>query len=180
MVPILAMALAASALADIRRSEGRTVGRWLALAGLALAVGFASQAVTATFTEGVIARKRAAATATAWLDAVRSGRVVDAISVSSPRALPAEVETRDGPPPGPEVRIEAFRDMEAVKAVAACGTTSPVITSARRTDEGWLVRVSLAGCGTSGDLLIEVAPRLATRAGRAIEEWLVNAVTLDP
>ncbi len=179
MLPIVAIALAAAALADIRRSEGHTVGRWIALAGLALAVGFASQAASAALTETMIVRQRAIATATAWVDAVRTGRVADAIAVSSQRALPAGVDTRHGPPPGPEVKVEAFREMPAVKAVAACGTTALTIASVDRADDGWLIRISLAGCGSSGDLLIFVAPRLVTRAGRAVEEWLVNDLRLD-
>lgn len=180
MLPIVAIALAAAALAEIRRSEGHTVGRWLALAGLALAVGFASQAASATLTDSMISRQRAIATATAWVEAVRAGRVADAIAISSPRALPAPAENRHGPPPGPDARVESFSEMPVVKAVAACGTTTPTITSvARAEDDGWLIRIPLDGCGRSGDLLIAVAPQLAARAGRAVEEWLVNAVMLE-
>ena len=44
MLPLVAMLLAAVALIDLSRSEGRRVGRGAALVGLALAIGFAAQA----------------------------------------------------------------------------------------------------------------------------------------
>ena len=72
MLPLVAIALAVVALADFGRSEGRKVGRWAALMGLALAVGFVCQAVATAWADHMIARGRAVATATTWLDAVRT------------------------------------------------------------------------------------------------------------
>jgi hypothetical protein len=50
MMPLVAVALAVAALRDLERAEGRRVGRPLALAGLALAIGFAIQGLAATLT----------------------------------------------------------------------------------------------------------------------------------
>ena len=65
MIPLVALALAVAALADLRRAEGKRAGRPLALIGLALAVGFAAQAFTAGVIDSWIARTRAAAAADA-------------------------------------------------------------------------------------------------------------------
>jgi hypothetical protein len=176
MLPIVAIALAAAALAEIRRSEDHMAGRWIALAGLAMAVGFASQSMAAACAERLVVRHRAMATATAWVEAVRTGRFADAIAISSPRAIPAAETDRSAPPPSPDATIATFRELPVVHAVAACATAVPTIADASRTDDGWVIRMAL---GTSDDLLVAVAPRLVTRRGQAIEEWLVNGFSLD-
>ncbi len=180
MLPLVAIALAAAALAGIRRSEGRIVGRWIALAGLALAVGFTSQAIAAAMTARAIARHRAEATARAWVEAVRAERLADAIAVSSPRSLPMVESDRHGPPLGPEAKIDAFRELPAVRAVMACTAAAPVIAGMERVDNGWVIRLPLEGCGMPNDLVLSVAPQLVTRRGRALEEWLVNELRLEP
>lgn len=87
MIPLVAVALAVAALADLRRAEGRRAGRLLALIGLGLAVGFAAQATTGAMIDRWIARQRATAAAAAWIDAVCDERLTDAISMCAPGAF---------------------------------------------------------------------------------------------
>ncbi|RLS82796.1 MAG: hypothetical protein DWI04_04340, partial [Planctomycetota bacterium] len=75
-VPLVGIALAAAALADVARPEARKAGRLAALTALALSMGFGAQAVTGHFVDRWIMASRAKAAARAWIDAIREGRTV--------------------------------------------------------------------------------------------------------
>jgi len=177
MLPLLAIALALAALAEIRRSEGRTVGRWAALVGLALAAGFVSQATTAAFADRWLAARRAGATATAWVESIRDGRLADALAASSPPAQPAEPHDHGGGErPSAVDRLAAFGDLPAVRAIAAA-KAPPKITAVERSNTAWRVRLALPA---GGALLLAVEPQLVPRGPRVIERWLVTDFTLEP
>jgi len=186
MLPLIAVMLAVVALVDLRRSEGKRAGRPLALAGLALALGFAAQAAAAGFVHGWIARQRAGVAAEAWIDAVRDGRMADALAMCGPGgfSLPADVAAAPEPPT-PAVREEAFRSVPAVQAVSACGTVRPeVIRVDRRTgagdDDAWKVSADLSACGgPGGTLRIDVAARSETGQRGTVERWLVVGLDVD-
>lgn len=180
MLPLVAIVLAVVALAEIRTSEGHKVGRWPALGGLALAVGFVSQAFATMLAEGMITKQRATATAVAWIDAIREERLDDALAVSSPGALVAAGPDRHDAALDPEARLQAFRALPEVTAVAGCGDTRPHQLVVERSEEGWVVRFSLEPCGSARELTLAVAPRLVAVRGKAIEEWRVNAFTFAP
>ena len=55
VVPLVAIAVAAAAIRDVSRSGARKAGRLAAIAGLALAAGFSSQAIVAGITARAIA-----------------------------------------------------------------------------------------------------------------------------
>lgn len=75
IVPLLAVLVSAAALRRIARSEGALIGRPVALAGLALALLFASLAVGGTLSRQWIAKRQAEAFAQSWLDMVRDGQL---------------------------------------------------------------------------------------------------------
>ncbi len=177
MLPLVAIALAAVALAKIRKSEGRTAGRWLALGGLALAIGFVTQTFATRLVEGMVAKQRATATAESWVTAIREGRLDDALAVSSPGALMA---IEHDAAVDRETRREAFQALPEVAVVAGCDDTPPPRTATERIQEGWVVRFSLEACGSTRTLTIAVAPRVVALRGQAIEEWRVNGFTLEP
>ncbi len=185
MIPLVALALAVAALADLRRAEGKRAGRPLALIGLALAVGFAAQAFTAGVIDSWIARNRAAAAADAWIDAVREERLTDAMSICGPGAfsLPHAV-TMAAEPPTPDVREAAFRAVPAVAAVMGCAAVRPVVTDISRPRDGglaWMVTADLSGCGgTAESLRIIVEPRSETGPRGTLERWLVVSLGLEP
>lgn len=181
VLPLLAVVMAAAALADLRREEGRRAGRPLALAGLALAIGFSAQAIAAAVIDGWIMGGRASATAMAWVDAVRQGRFTDAAGLCSPAALPGP----GGDPFAAGVSREdlqaAFRDAPAVMSVAACGEVRPPVTVSRSPagDGGWIARVDLASCGLEGgSVTLRVAARTAARGRGTVERWLVTGFDL--
>jgi hypothetical protein len=180
MLPLVAIALAIVALAEIRKSEGRTAGHWPALGGLALAVGFVAQAFTTTLVEGMVAKQRATATAVSWVTAIREGRLDDALAVSSPGALMAIEHDRHDATVDPAARREAFQALPEVTAVTGCSEALPRETSAERTGEGWVVRISLEPCGSPRELTLAVTPRLVAVRGQAVEEWRVSGFALEP
>lgn len=183
MVPLIGIGLSAAALADIAGSGGTKAGRPLALVGLALAVGFGSQAVTGSLVETWILGHRARATATIWADAVRSGRMADALAASGPgfTAPPG------GPSPGSvdsdEARLARFTAAAGVADVQACGAATPTIVDADPlgTDDGaWVVRLSLGPCGSDRVLRLTVAPSATAGAGTLLERWLVRRAEFEP
>jgi hypothetical protein len=181
VVPLVAIALAGAALVDLKRSAGRRVGRPLALAGLALAVGFTAQAAGGAFVERWIAGRRASATARAWIEAVREKRFGDAIGLCSPTALPATGRDPFDPPPDDAERLAAFESLPAVAAIAGCGSPPAVVTGRAPSGEGaWLVRVELDSCDAGGETVrLEVAPRSAARGRQPVERWLVTGFELQ-
>lgn len=180
VLPLLAMAMAATALADLHRHEGRRVGRPLALVGLALAIGFSAQALGGWFAKEWIVHGRATATARAWVDAVREERFADAMSLCGPTALPPPLRDPQGPPPPQGDRQVAFETFPPVVAVAACRTAAPQIVVRRGSAaDAWVARVVLDGCGRSGGAItLRLGPQLVTRDGSALERWLVTGVEI--
>lgn len=178
MLPLVAVVLAAVALVDLGRSERRPVGRGAALVGLALAIGFAAQAASGFVVDRWIGGRRAAATAVAWIDAVREGRVADAIGLCSPTALPARGHDPAHPEPGVADATVMFQSAPAVSAIAACGREARPEFMVRRDvaeEAVWVARVDLSACGRSGGAVrLFLEPRAATRGRTAVERWLVT------
>jgi hypothetical protein len=184
MLPLIAVALAVAALADLRRAEGKRAGRPLALLGLALALGFTAQALTGSLVDDWIARRRALAAASAWIDAVSEERLTDAIGMCGPGGftLPHELAVASEPPT-PTVREDAFRSTPAVAAIMACAGTRPTVTTVRRVaanEAVWTVAADLGACGDQpGSLQINVMPRTETAQGGSLERWLVVGLAVE-
>ena len=181
VVPLVALVMAVAALAELRREEGRKVGRLAALAGLALAIGFTAQASAGGVIDRWIASRRAAATARAWIDAVREARFADALGMSSPAALPPPDGDPFAQPPTAAERLEAFRGLEAVARVTACGAVRLPVSVERDAagEGGWAAHVPLDGCGRAGEALtLRVEPRPSTRGRELVDRWLVTGFAL--
>ena len=185
VVPLVAAAVAIAALADLARPGTAKAGRLLALAGLALAVGFGAQAVTGAAVDRWITSHRAGAAARAWIDAVRDGRPAEALglcgaAVASTASLPPDPTETDV-----EVRrLERFIQLDAVRAVAACNATQPEVTSCQplgTDDNAWMVRVLLASCGGGEESLrLVVLPKTAAAGTTGVvERWKVMAIDLE-
>ena len=185
VVPLVAAAVAIAALADLARPGTAKAGRLLALAGLALAVGFGAQAVTSAAVDRWIESHRAGAAARAWIDAVRDGRPAEALGLCG-----AAVASTASMPPDPtetdvEVRrLERFIQLDAVRAVAACHATQPEVTSCQplgTDDNAWTVRVLLASCGGGEETLrLVVLPKTAAAGTTGVvERWKVMAIDLE-
>lgn len=188
VLPLVALGLAVAALADVNRPGAPKAGGLAAVAGLALAVGFGVQAVTATVADRWLVERRAAAAARHWIDAVRTGRVADAMGVCVPRILAAAGGQPVDPARGRSVVADAdarqaFGGLAAVQAVAGCGAASPRLTAVapgEPPDGGWVVQVSLAPCGRPEvSLRIVVEPTTVARQGGSVERWLVTGFALE-
>jgi len=182
MLPVVAVVLAVVALVDLARSERRRVGRGAALAGLALAVGFAAQAAGGFLVDRWIGGHRAAATAAAWVNAIRDGRLADAVGMCSPTALPPRGHDPTHREPAASEITATFQALPAVAAVAACGRDSlPSITV--RPDPAdaavWMARADLSACGrVGGTVRLVVEPRATVRGRETVERWLVTGFEL--
>jgi hypothetical protein len=178
MLPLVATALAVAALREVARSEGRRVGRGPALLGLALAIGFGAQAAGGFVVARWVSGRRAVATATAWIDAVREARFADAIGLCSPLALPPVAQDPARPPTTEADRAAGLQTLPAVAAVAACGRASRPAVSVRKDaadDVSWIAGLDLAPCGRPGELvMLRVEPQVAARGRQPVERWLVT------
>jgi hypothetical protein len=172
-VPLVGIVTAVAALADLSRPAAPRVGRLPALAGLALAVGFGAQAVADAAVGRWIERSRAVATADAWIDAVRGGRLEEALGISSRAILPS----LGGPEPDSESDQAArFAALEAVRAVAGGQTTLASAAPLGTSDRAWLVRATIADGAV---VRIIAAPRTAAKGRAAVERWTVTAVEIE-
>jgi hypothetical protein len=158
VVPLVAVGLACLGLADVNRKGAEKAGRIAALAGLALAVGFGAQAVSATVAKQWIASARAQAAAAVWIGALGDGRVDDARAMAMSDAVP---------------KLD-----ELAQQIAACGTEARLVATAigRGEDnpETWVVRASMEPCATgSREWIIELAASVVSRRQGPVERWMV-------
>jgi len=155
VVPLVAMAVAMAGWADCDRAGAPKAGRLAALAGLALAVGFGSQAVSELVVSRSIAAGRAVAAAEIFLAAVREGRLADAEAMCGAEA------------------------QAAVAALATCGGRGACRGGGAGDEPGtWIVRIVPDKPGECAARLV-LAPTGAIRQGGAIERWFVTACDLD-
>ena len=196
ILPLVGIALAAAALADVARTGAEKAGRGAALVGLALSVGFGVQAVTGTVVSRWIMESRSTATARAWLDAVRENRVADATSMMAPHLLPRPDGDRHGlglkgPGDGHDHDHDhgatpGIDSLPAVKAILGCGGGAAAdVRGAGRdeeTGESWCVRVRLAPCTDGGavDLRLALQPTVSQEAKRQVERWTIVKLETGP
>jgi hypothetical protein len=172
-VPLIGGVTAAAALADLSRPAAPRVGRLPALAGLALAVGFGTQAVTDAAVGRWIERSRAVATARTWVDAVREGHVEEALGISARSILPPA----GGPDPESETdRAARFAALPAVRAVAGGRTTITSAAPLGTDDRAWLVRATVDDRTV---VRIIAVPRTAAKTRGAVERWTVTAIETE-
>jgi hypothetical protein len=155
VVPLVGAALALVAVRDVTRSGVAKAGGLAAVAGLALSLGFGSQAVTAAAMARWLAAARAESAARFWLDALCDGRTDDARSMCGPDAAP---------------RVD--------EAAACCGAERPRIRcdGAGEAPGSWAVSASRGTCR----LELVVEPALSTTGGRAAERWSVTSIVRSP
>jgi len=180
VLPLVGVAVAVAALWDLDRPGVLKAGRLAAVAGLALAVGFGAQAVTAALVTRVLIVRRAEATAAVWIDAVREGRAADALAITAIRFT----ESVPGMDTEAE-RLAMFSGLAPLRAVAACGGMRPTparIEPLGGGDDGWTVRVPLTRCGgghVEETLVLTVAPRTLPTPGGPIDRWSVTDFAID-
>lgn len=190
VLPLVGMALAIAGLSDVARTG--KAGRAVALAGLALSVGFGVQAVTMKWVSRRITEGRAAAVARLWLDAVRDDRLSDALGMLGPGTLPMAPHDHDHAGPdahGPEEKeslVARLAELPAVRAVRGCGgaaTPSVRCTGmAEDAEDVWETSVRLTPCASGGDvvLLLQMAPSPAVGGRDAKERWRITRIEAGP
>jgi len=187
-LPLLGVCLAVVALRDVSREGAEKAGRAAALAGLALSIGFGAQALTGRLVARRIMADRARAVATAWLDAIRDGKLVEARTMIAPDLLPSTsaldrpLQPHDAPPEPPEAE---FARMPVVAALLRCGGRAEraIGCEAIEPPEGprWVARVRLSPCAEGGPLAVrlELEPRDQREKAGRVQRWLVTKFELE-
>lgn len=161
VVPLVAIAVAAAAIRDVSRRGDRKAGRLAAIAGLALAAGFSSQAIVAGITARSIAVARAAGAAELFLAAVRDDRLADAEAMCGPdargqvAALAAcpRLGRRQSPQPGdqPGTWIVSIPSPEPGGCEVKLVLEPAVVVQQRKRVERWLVTAcEVTGAASAG------------------------------
>lgn len=189
-LPLVGVGLAIAGLGDVARTGAEKAGRSLALAGLALSVGFGAQAVTSSIVSRRIVEARALSTVNAWLDAIFEGRLADARSMTN-----SEVRGDTGLPshPGHDPQESdaaqhetAFLAVPAVAAIEKCGPAA--MREVRCTGPGelaadtWGVTARLAPCAGGKDLEItlQLSPSVVREGAGRVERWSIIKADVVP
>lgn len=215
VVPLLTVALAAMALRDVaprrdqeedqeedRASEAgdggaasvahgvdRKTGRWLALLGLALAIGFGAQSAVSFVVARSVTRSRSEAAARMFLDMVRKERMADAIKCCLPQVTPPVSARKMDGPPTPEAQTRAaegaLRSMDVIRAIQRCGDDAPVqihcVGPETRLKDSWVLEVRVGPCPDGKTLKIKMLmqSRAVTRGKRPYDNWMVGGIAAD-
>jgi hypothetical protein len=195
VVPLIASALSVVALKDVSargdgddRPEGgdRKTGRWWALAGLALAVGFGVQSVATSLTQRTVAFRRAEASAAMFLEMVREDRLGEAVKTCLPQVIPP-MGMGIGAKATPDVQERqaeaSLAGMEIIQDIRACGsaasTTLRCVGAEDRFPDSWAVVVVIDPCeGRSMPLEIRMLmqSKPVTRGQRMFDNWMVAGI----
>lgn len=203
-VPLLAVGLAVAALRDVAARPGdpaetdapgsridAKTGRWMAVLGLALALGFGAQAVAGRLVWRSIAGRRAESAARMFLEMVRQDRMADAYKCCLPQVMPMTMERPSmmQEPPTPEQTARkaeaALRGMEVIQSIQGCGADIPIelrCTGAEaRMKDAWIVHVRVGPC-TSGKTLrvrMLMESRPVARGQRLYDNWMVAGIAFE-
>lgn len=187
ILPLVGIAIAAAALADVARPGAEKAGRAAALAGLALAVGFGAQAVASKAVAHLLTRGRVVAVTNAWLDAVAEGRLADARSMLGPDVLPpADPFGHGGPSHAGHDHADeahAVAELPVVKALLGCGANATRTVECTGRDEEnaehWTARLRLAPCadGQPVELRLGLAPSVVRERRGSVERWTITKIT---
>ena len=195
LVPLIASALSVVALKDVSpRGDGdergevedRKTGRWWALAGLAMAVGFGMQSVATSLTQRTVAFRRAEASAAMFLEMVREDRLGEAVKTCLPQVIPP-MGMGVGAKATPDVQERqaeaSLADMEIIQNIRKCGsaatTTLRCVGAEVRFPDSWAVVVVIGPCeGRSKPLEIRMLmqSKPVTRGQRMFDNWMVAGI----
>lgn len=188
VLPLVGVGLALAGLADVARPGAEKAGRMLALIGLALSVGFGAQAVTTAVVSRRIVEARAVATANAWIDAIRAGRLADARAMAG-NEVRGDIGLHPGHAPGEDDAAHqdaAFLAVPAVAAIDGCGPTAEREVRCTGRDavatEAWGVTVRLADCprGKGVEIALQLAPSVVREGAGRAERWTIVKADVVP
>jgi hypothetical protein len=177
-VPLLGILLSLVALGDVGRPGAERVGRWAALAGLFLAVGFGAQAVGSHLVQRWVAKERAIATARHWVTTVKGGNVEEAAAMLGPTALDRGLSMPGKPE---ETAVQLLERHPVVEQIRRCGgeaAVSATVEGTVPTDARiWIAAVNIAPCPGAVDgvstVRMLVQPQRLVRQGRVFDAWQV-------
>jgi hypothetical protein len=117
----------------------------------------------------------------AWLDAIRSGRLADALLMGPAEMLPPAASGDDAALD----RLATFAALPAIRGVQDCGADAAVaITGVAAAGTGWTLRAELSPCAEPArggfTLTIDVEPLPAGGPGGPGERWIVTRFAPPP
>jgi hypothetical protein len=194
VLPLAGTAIAVVGLADVTRSGAEKAGRAAALVGLALSMGFGTQAVTGSLVTRSIMERRAQGVTHAWLDALGENRLSVAQSMIAQHLLPPS--HGDGRGPGEPDHHEhhahadstaaSIESLPAVSAILGCGPAAvrDVRSTGRDEETGsdWCVQIRMSPCAGGGalDVHLQLMPVVVNEQKRRVERWTITKIDLGP
>ena len=192
ILPTVGVVFAVVAIRDLWHADSIRIGRLAALAGLALSLFFGCVGLTRSLTTTLIANRRAEQVAAGWVDAILDGRILEAHAM----LMPFQRVNAPGDPEGDvstglfdSQAIEAaYRQYPEVAATLPCGaakqqsaTLVEYVPDSKEREEVWIVRVTIAPCGSRESLAvdIEVESALVKQAAGWFEQWYVKNITVN-
>jgi len=192
ILSVLGVVFAMVAIRDLWRADSIKIGRLAALVGLALSLFFGCVGLTRSLTATWIANRRAEEVAAGWVDAVRDGRILEAHGLVMPLLrvnAPGEAEGAVSTGLFDSRAIEAaYRQHPEVAAILTCGAAKreaarlmEYVPDSKEREEVWIVRVTIAPCGSRESLTvdIEVESALVKQAAGWFEQWYVKNITVN-
>ena len=202
-LPLVGVGVALAALADVGRPGAEKAGRLLALAGLALSIGFGAQAVTSSFAARWIAESRVRAVMHEWLDAIHDGSLAEAQSVVAADVIDRARPTRrhahhdhahddhgdHGDHGDHEDHAGEAEGMLAVPAVAAIRRCGPTATRDidctgpdEKSDGSWDAVLRLSPCMDGGpvEVQLRLTPSVFREGKHRVERWLITKIDVVP
>ena len=190
ILPVLGVVFAVVAIRDLWRADSIRIGRLAALTGLALSLFFGCLGLTRSLTTTWIANRRAEKVAARWVDAILDGRILEAHAMLMPfQRLNAPAETEGNVSTGlfDSRAVEAaYRRHPEVAAILTCdggkrqaATLLEYVPDSKEHDEVWIVRVTIAPCGSRELLVLDIKAEssLIKQADGWLEQWYVKKVT---
>lgn len=127
VIPLVGAALSLVALLRIAASDGVLAGRWAAVAGLALCVGFGAAAITRERVTRLLRTRQAAAFAHDWIAMVVAGGTEPAFRLTVDAARPAP-RSADPALSAPDVvePYDAFLERPVIQRLMAAGSDARI------------------------------------------------------
>lgn len=193
MLPLVGAGVAAAALADVAKAGAEKAGRILALAGLALSIGFGAQAMTSAVVARRITDSRARAVVASWLEALRADRLADARAMVSgdvagvdPGMTPPGGHDHDHDHAHDEQDFAGFLAAPGVAAIRDCGAAAAGQISGTGPDPsatgawGAVVRLSPCAGGKSVEIAVQLMPTVVREGRGRVERWMITKVDVVP
>jgi hypothetical protein len=127
ILTVLGIALSIFALVRIAASDGSLAGRWAAVLGLALCVGFGTAEISRGAITHYLRTSQARNVAQQWLEVLAAGKLDDAFQRTVEGQRPRSPLGDPGAPPPTTTPFDEFTKLEVIQRIAAAGDKARIV-----------------------------------------------------